>query len=112
MAEKIKFYFDEMMRRAVATRLIEGGIEVVMAVDVDMTGKTDPEHLRFAAEKESMLVTFDRGFAGLTSSRTDHSGLICWTGKDDDIGGMIRRLIEFAETHTAEEVVGRVFWMK
>ena len=35
------------------------------------------------------------------------------TQKDDDnFGGMIRKLIDFAEQHIAEEVVGQVFWIK
>ena len=37
---------------------------------------------------------------------------ICWTGAQDDFGGMIRVLIEFAEQHTSEDTAGDVFWLK
>lgn len=84
-----------------------------MAVDVDMTDKDDDsEHLPFATEKNAVVVTRDQPFAGRTAKRTDHAGLICWTGVDNDFGGMIRALINFADQHTSEEVAGRVFWLK
>jgi hypothetical protein len=57
-------------------------------------------------------VTRDKPFAGRTAKRTDHAGLICWTGTPDDIGGMVRALTTFAETHTSEDIAGRVFWLK
>jgi predicted nuclease of predicted toxin-antitoxin system len=109
----IKFYFDEHMPRATEQGLIKRGIEVIMAADVDMRNKDDDtEHLPFATEQGAVLVTRDKPFAGRTVKRTDHAGLICWTGKDDDFGGMIRVLSAFAEQHTAEEIEGRVFWLK
>ena len=83
-----------------------------MAVDVDMTEKDDPDHLKFATEQGAVVVTLDREFAGLTLKQTDHAGLICWTGDNLDVGGMVRKLSEFAEKHTLEDVSGQVFWIK
>jgi hypothetical protein len=101
------------MPRAVEQGLLQRGYEIIMAVDVGMTEKDDDtEHLPYAATHEAVLVTNDHPFAGRTMQRTDHAGLICWTGAMDDFGGMIRKLSEFAEKHTAEEVKGRVFWIK
>jgi uncharacterized protein with PIN domain len=109
----MRFYFGEHMPRAVEEGLIKRGHEVIMAVDIEMTGKDDDtEHLPLAAEKQAVLVTRDMAFAGRTLQRTDHAGLICWTGKDNDFGGQIRALSEFAEQHSQEEVVGQVFWLK
>jgi len=113
MATKVSFYFDEHSPRSVQRALIEKGYEVIMAVDVDMTAKDDDsEHLPYATERNLVLFTRDRAFAGRTSKRTDHAGLICWTGKDDDFGGMIRALLEFGEQHSPESAAGRVFWLK
>jgi predicted nuclease of predicted toxin-antitoxin system len=113
MEEKIKFYFDEHMPRAVEQGVVEHGYEVVMAVEVDMIGKDDDtEHLPFAAEKGAVVVTRDLAFAGRAAKRSDHAGLICWTGAQNDFGGMIRALAEFAESYTSEEVAGHVFWLK
>lgn len=109
----IKFYFDEMMSRPVAEGLAQRGHEVIMAIDSDMTGKDDDtEHLPFATENEAILVTLDRRFAGRAAQQPTHAGVICWTGSQTDIGGMIRALHEFAENETLETATGRVFWLK
>jgi predicted nuclease of predicted toxin-antitoxin system len=60
------FYFDEHMNRAVADALIQRGYSVVMAVDVDMEGKDDSEHLSYATAHNLVLVTFDHPFAHRT----------------------------------------------
>jgi predicted nuclease of predicted toxin-antitoxin system len=51
-------------------------VGVIMAVDVEMTSKKDPDHLAYATEHNAVLVTFDRAFATLTSAKTHHTGLI------------------------------------
>ncbi len=110
----IRFYFDENMRRVVAKGLIQRGFEVTMGVDVGMRQKDDDtEHLPYATEHGMVLVAFDRPFAGRTNSRTDHSGLVCISENlHKDVGGQIRVLVEFAETHTITDVQGKVFWLK
>jgi predicted nuclease of predicted toxin-antitoxin system len=109
---RIKFYFDEMMHGVVAKELNNRGHEVVMAVHMDMMEQDDEIHLKVATDQGAALVTLDQPFAGRTMSCEDHAGLICWTGKGNDIGALIKRLSDFADTHTAEEVVGKVFWLK
>lgn len=109
----MRFYFDEHMPRPVARALEQRGHDALMAIDSDMLGKDDDtEHLAFAAEHEAVLVTHDKAFAGRTMKRTDHAGLICWTGAQDDFGGMIEKLHAFGDTHTQEEAAGQVFWIK
>ena len=113
MAQKIKYYFDEHMPRAVAEALEKRGITVIMAVDSEMVEKDDDtEHLPFATQQQAVIFTRDKPFAGRTAKRTDHAGLICWTGADDDIGGMIRVLSAFAEKYSPGDVAGQVFWLK
>lgn len=109
----LKFYFDEMMPRPVAAAVADRGYEVVMAIDSDMVGKDDDtEHLPFATQNQAVLVTRDRAFAGRAIQNSNHAGLICWTGAQNDIGGMIRALVEFAEQHSPEDVSGHVYWLK
>jgi predicted nuclease of predicted toxin-antitoxin system len=110
---RAKFYLDEMMPRAVAEQLNLRGYPTVLANDVGMTEKSDPEHLTYASEQGFVLVTFDRKFAGLTAQidSPEHAGFICLSGTQDQIGHIVRTLIEFAEQHTAEDAVRRVFWL-
>lgn len=110
---KIRFYFDEHMPRIVQKALIENGYDVIMAVDVGMASKDDDsEHLPYATQNGLVIFTRDKPFAGRTAQHTDHAGLICWTGRDDDFSGMIRQLLKFADDHSLEDCVGRVFWIK
>lgn len=108
-----RFYFDEHMRHSIARGLIERGYEVVMAIEVGMTEKDDDaEHLPFATESGMVMVTFDHPFAGRTAKRIDHAGLICLAERlRDDIGGQIRVLAEFSDTHTPQTAARQVFWL-
>jgi hypothetical protein len=105
------FYFDEMMSRIAAEQLIKREYTVVMAVDVDMVKKDDiAEHLRYATQRQLVVVTFDREFAGRTSKRTDHAGLICLSGPQDNIGYIVRTVSDFADIYAPEDTIGHVFW--
>jgi predicted nuclease of predicted toxin-antitoxin system len=108
----IGFYFDEHMSRLVAKALIRQKNDVVMAVDVSMTGKPDEEHLAYASEHNLVMVTFDRPFAGRTGSRTDFLALICLANDiRDDVGQIIQVLVEFVELFDLEKDRGQVFWL-
>jgi predicted nuclease of predicted toxin-antitoxin system len=107
----VSFYFDEMMPRAPVKPLSELGYIVVMANDVGMTEKDDSQHLIYATEQNLVVVTFDRAFAGRTTNLTNHSGLICLSGTQQEIGYIVRTLKEFAATHKPDEVTGQVFWL-
>ena len=110
---KISYYFDEMMPRKVADQLVERGYSVTMAVDVGMVEKDDlDEHLIYATEHQLVLVTFDRPFSTKAMAKDNHAGVICWTGTQNDFGGQIIRFAEFADQHTVENVIGKVFWIK
>jgi predicted nuclease of predicted toxin-antitoxin system len=108
----VSFYFDEMMSRKAAEQLIQRGYTVVTANDVGMREKADSDHLVYATAHGPGMVTFDRRFAGQVASKTDHRGLVCLAGTQDNIGGIVRALAAFAEQHTSEEVTGHVFWLK
>lgn len=102
------------MPRIVAEKLMQNGIEVILAVDVDMTQKDDDtEHLPYATQNDLVMVTFDRPFTGRTAQRSDHGGLICLSERyRSDIGGQVRLLSSFANTYADENVSGHVFWLK
>ncbi len=108
----IAFYFDEHMRRVVANALSSAGYPCVMAVDVGMAGKPDEQHLAYATEKQMVMVTFDRPFAGITMRRTDFFALLCLQQDfREDVGGMIALLTEFAELFDENKDTGKVHWM-
>jgi len=109
----ISFYFDEMMSRKAAEQLTRRGYIVLLANDVGMTQRLDTEHLTYASNHNHVMVTFDRPFAGkIAMSSIKHSGLICLSGEQNDIGRVVRLLIDFADQHQAESTRGQVFWLK
>lgn len=109
----MKFYFDEHIPRKVAERVRQSGHTVIMAVDVGMIAKDDDkDHLIYATKNACIVFTHDRAFAGRNQSNLNHAGLICWTGKDNDFGGMIAALITFAEVHTHDDAQGQIFWVR
>jgi predicted nuclease of predicted toxin-antitoxin system len=108
---QISFYFDEMMSRRAADQLMQRGIQVVMANDVGMTKQPDEAHLAYATEHDLVLVTFDRPFAGRTMKTTEHAGLICLSGEQDDVGGIVHAVENFANQYLPENAAGQVFWI-
>lgn len=109
----ITFYADEHISHSVIKALRAQNITITHAGELGMLAKDDDtEHLPFAASLGAVLFTRDKPFAGRTSMHTDHVGLICWTGEQTDIGGIVQALIEFAEQYSPDEVRGRVFWLK
>jgi hypothetical protein len=108
----MRYYFDEMMPRSVANELIKLGIPTLMAVDMDMMESEDEAHLVRAVQEGCVLVTLDRPFAGRTAkSHVEYLGLICWTGRSSDMGGMVSALTHFAQTYTFEQTANQVFWL-
>ncbi|MFN8372468.1 MAG: DUF5615 family PIN-like protein [Anaerolineae bacterium] len=109
----MRFYFDEMVTRKAVDPLIQRGHEVLLATDAGMRQKADSEHLAYATSLGMVMVTFDRPFAGRTMNHTDHAGLVCITGAEqDDIGRIVALLHDFAEKHRPEDAVGLVFWLR
>jgi predicted nuclease of predicted toxin-antitoxin system len=111
MAIKL-LYFDEMMPRPVANELTKRGFQIEMAVDVGMIAQPDEDHLAHATVKNAVLVTLDHPFAGRAAKRTDHSGLICWNGKSNDYGAIVRSLETYCNQHEPIDIAGHVIWLK
>src|SRR5690242_10605883 len=99
-----------MFSRKAAEQLEQRGYTIIMANDVGMTEQKDEDHLAYATANACILITFDRSFAGRAMELMDHTGLICLYGSQDNIGAIVRTLVEFADTHSLEEASGLVFW--
>lgn len=107
----IEYYFDEMMSRKAAQQLVSRGIKVIFANDIGMTEKDDvKEHLPFAKERGLVIATFDRKFAGLMLNTVDHAGVVCLSGSKNNVGYIVRTLVEVAEQYTPETIAGAVIW--
>jgi hypothetical protein len=74
--------------------------EVTTATAEGTLGWTDREHLRYAAQRDWTLLTFDDDFIRLAEGETfdiDHSGIVFISQHRRDVGELVRRI------HTALE---------
>ena len=109
----LPLYMDEdSMDQALVRALRARGIDVLTAHEAVMTGRTDSEHLAFAAGIGRVVCTFNVGdFWGLHSEylangRT-HAGIILVPQQHYGVGEVLRRLLRLAATLSAAEMVNR-----
>jgi hypothetical protein len=77
--QRLKFYTDKHIPKAVAIQLRTRGIDVVRCEEIGMGDAKDHEHLEYAAREERVLITRDEDFTRLNvewqSTGKSHSGI-------------------------------------
>jgi len=106
----ISYYGDEHVSRAVADGLTARGIDIVLAVDVGMTGAADVDHLTRAHEMGRVVVTRDRDFLRIHRKNSEHSGIIYLTGRWT-VGDLIRELASIQSMFTADDIAGEIEYL-
>lgn len=76
MVERIKFYTDEHVPKAVARGLRERGVDVLTVAEVGMLGASDEEHLALARREERVLFTRDADFLRLHAAGVRHARIV------------------------------------
>ena len=107
---KIRLYLDEdSMNHALVAALRMRGVDVLTALDADLLGASDEDHLQFASQVERVLYTFNvSDFCvlhahWLTASR-NHFGIVVARQKQFSIGEQMRRLLRLIAAETAESM--------
>jgi predicted nuclease of predicted toxin-antitoxin system len=104
----IRFHLDENVSGAVALALRRRGVDVSTAVEANLIGADDREHLEFAQAHDRVLVTHDDDFTRIHASGTPHSG-ICYCHKDKhSIGELMRLLLLIQECFEVDEMRGHL----
>lgn len=107
-----RFYFDESVDLPISQQLALAGLDVVSAHSLKALGEPDSTHLRRATEQGRVLCTSDADFLALIRKSGAHAGVIFGQKQTRTIGDWVRYLRYFHAAKTAEEVVGRVFYVK
>ena len=107
MAERLKFYMDEHVDRAVADGLQRRGVDVLRAQDVGMHPATDDAHLQLARREGRVIFTQDADFLRLHALGTTHAGII-YAPQHTPIGSIVRSLMLIYEVLPPEEMVNHV----
>lgn len=103
MGQKIKFYADEHVPRAVVRGLRERGMDVLTVSDAGLLSASDEEHLQFAHSEGRVLVTQDSDFLRFHALGSPHAGII-YVLHQSSIGDMIRGLMLIYQVLEAEEM--------
>lgn len=76
MVERVRYYTDEHVAKAVIRGLRIRGVDVLTAPEVDMLGATDEAHLQLAAENGRVIFTQDDDFLRLAAGGHEHAGVV------------------------------------
>jgi hypothetical protein len=109
---ELRFYFDESVDLAVSEQLAIAGADVVSAHSLDKLGDKDITHLQRAAEMERVLCTCDADFLALASQGIEHAGVVYGHKRKISIGDWVREIRFLRVTRTAEDAVGRIFFVQ
>jgi hypothetical protein len=114
----LPLYFDEdSMDRDLVTALRARGVDVMTAADAGMLGRSDVEHLEYAAMQGRVLYTFNRGdfyrlhTSYLAEGKT-HAGIILALQQRYSIGQQMRQLLELIASKSSEEMHNNAVFLK
>ncbi len=76
MSEKVRYYVDEHVSKAVIHGLRQRGVDVLTVPEAGMLGAADEEHLKLARNECRVLFTQDDDFLRLSARGVEHSGIV------------------------------------
>jgi predicted nuclease of predicted toxin-antitoxin system len=76
MRQKIKFYMDEHVSKAVVQALRRRGVDTLSVVEAGMMGASDEEHLNRAKTEQRVIFTQDDDFLRLHANGIKHAGIV------------------------------------
>jgi len=113
----IALYTDEDITNSIAKLLRERGYNAISARDVGMIEKSDEEQLVYAAERKMTILIYNRDdFLEIdkkwrAAQRTHYGILISEQFSSRQIGEFIRRLSNFLDRVTADEMIDLVRYL-
>jgi hypothetical protein len=107
----IQYFIDEDIHLGVAAELRKRGVDAISTQEAARRTSDDESQLRWAAENQRVIVTFNVGdyvalHAMWLRSGQSHFGIIA--SKQRQIGDLIRRLTTLHAALTAEEMQDRI----
>lgn len=107
MAERIQFYLDEHVPRAVTEGLRRRGVDVLTAQEAGMLQATDEQHLAFALSEGRVIVTQDAGFLRLHTAGRPHAGIV-YAPQQTAVGTIVRGLMLIYDILGPEDMANHV----
>lgn len=107
MGERLRFYTDEQVSKAVIKGLERRGVDVLTTVSADMLGSDDRAQLAFATREGRVLYTQDDDFLRLHASGTQHAGIV-YAAQGKSVGEVLRGLMLIYDVLDANEMKNHV----
>jgi uncharacterized protein with PIN domain len=76
VADRIKFYMDEHVAKAVTEGLRRRGVDVVTVQELGLQAAEDQQHLQRATQEGRVVVTQDTDFLRLHAAGVSHRGIV------------------------------------
>lgn len=105
--DRISFYLDEHIPKAVAKGLKQRGINSITCSEINTLGLSDMEQLALATEKSWVIVTRDNDFLVLHAQAVPHSGIVFAT-RPLSIGELINGLVLIHEILELKDMANHV----
>ena len=110
----VRLYFDEdSMRNSLVIALRSQGIDVITALEAQMIGRKDEDHLRHATQEGRVLCSFNRGdfyrlHTQYSTEGKGHAGILLMNQQQFTVGEEVRRIMRLASTLSAEQMKNRI----
>ncbi len=107
MADRIRYYMDEHVPRAVTDGLRRRGVDALTVQAAGTLGADDERQLEYASQEGRVIVTQDADFLRLHSTGHQHRGIV-YVPQRTSIGDIIRGLMLIHDVLDPEEIKGHV----
>jgi predicted nuclease of predicted toxin-antitoxin system len=112
--EKIRLLLDEDVRPLLAEVLRQRGHDARHVLELNRTGKTDPEQLKYAVGQQRGFLThnikdFVRLHQEYHQSGREHFGILL--SEQITFRQLLRRSLRFLSNRTAEEIRNKILWL-
>ncbi|MCA0455578.1 MAG: DUF5615 family PIN-like protein [Chloroflexi bacterium] len=108
MPSSIRLYVDENLSPEIARQLKLRGVDAVSVRDLDLLGETDDNHFVRASKMGRVLVTSDEDFLIMTSTQSEHAGIIYGKQQAHSIGDWVKGLELICFVYNADDMKNRV----
>ncbi|MBI2917038.1 MAG: DUF5615 family PIN-like protein [Chloroflexi bacterium] len=110
MGQKIRFYTDEHVAKAVIRALRQRGVDVLTVQEAGMSGASDREHLELARRQGRVVFTQDDDFLRLHAAGADNAGIV-YAPQQASIGDIVYGLMLVYQVLDAGDMVGQVEYL-